>query len=128
MTRTFVSFFGLFKMGLCVVLVASLCDTATAASVSSFFVPLGTLKEWKKQSHACRTFTDRVGGILKVGRYDLKLFVSHDFQFLPLPQDMEDPVAIVLELETLQHVRLHSKGARDCAKLQAWASEAKSLG
>eukprot|EP00435_Cladocopium_sp_Y103_P072615 s107_g40.t2 len=39
--------------------------------------------------------------------------------------DMEDPVTIVLELETLQHVRLHSKGARDCAKLQAWAGEAK---
>lgn len=61
-------------------------------------------------------------------KYDLKLFVPIDFHILSLSQDMEDPVAIVLELETLQHVRLHSKGARDCAKLQAWAGEAKSLG
>ena len=62
---------------------------------------------------------------------DLKLIpvlVLIDFPIPSLSQDMEDPVAIVLELETLQHVRLHSKGARDCAKLQAWAGEAKTLG
>lgn len=46
----------------------------------------------------------------------------------PPSQDIEDPVTVVVELDTLRHVRLHSKGARDCAKLQAWAIEAEFLG
>lgn len=64
------------------------------------------------------------------GRFGLFLFCASGHierveKAVARMQDMEDPVAIVLELETLQHVRLHSKGARDCAKLQAWAGEAK---
>lgn len=41
---------------------------------------------------------------------------------------MEAPVTVVVELETLDQVRLHSKGLRDCSKFREWALEAQYLG
>ena len=43
-------------------------------------------------------------------------------------QEVEAPVTVVVELETLDQVRLHSKGLRDCSKFREWALEAQYLG
>ena len=50
------------------------------------------------------------------------------FEKIDWIQEVEAPVTVVVELETLDQVRLHSKGLRDCSKFREWALEAQYLG
>ena len=50
------------------------------------------------------------------------------FEKIDWIQEVETPVTVVVELETLDQVRLHSKGLRDCSKFREWALEAQYLG
>ena len=47
------------------------------------------------------------------------------FEKIDWMQEVEAPVTVVVELEMLDQVRLHSKGLRDCSKFREWALEAQ---
>lgn len=53
--KIFANSCGSFKMGCCIALVESHCDTATVALVFSSIVRLDISKDWRRPLHGCRT-------------------------------------------------------------------------